>query len=106
MCVKLESLFFCSSLYIPPSPPLPPSPQEPLDPSEPPPPPEVGSSLTVMYDFEAQDRAELTVAAGQEVILRCPHDRVGSREWWLVDCGDSAGYVPANFLHYHGNAYT
>ena len=44
-----------------------------------------------MYNFTAEDRAELSVAAGQKVTLKCPHDRVGCREWWLVDCGQTGG---------------
>jgi len=53
----------------------------------------------VLYEFEAQDRAELSVGAGQVVTLLCAHDRIGCREWWLVEISDSEkGYVPATYL--------
>ena len=65
--------------------------------------PLLGTELTVLYDFEAQDKAELSVCAGQTVTLRCPSDRIGCPEWWLVECPHGTGYVPANFLDYHGN---
>ena len=69
-------------------------------------PPELGTELKVVYDFKAQDKAELTVSAGHTVILRCPHDRIGCTEWWLVESQHGTGYVPATFLDYHGNTYT
>ena len=59
-----------------------------------------------MYDFEAEDQAERSVVAGETVVLRCPHDRLGCREWWLVEGQHGTGYVPANFLDYHGNNNT
>lgn len=78
------------------------SPQEHPDPQ----PPALGSELQVVYDFEAQDKAELSVSAGHTVILRCPHDRIGCTEWWLVESQQGTGYVPASFLEYNGNTYT
>lgn len=60
----------------------------------------------VMYDFEAQDKAELNVSAGHIVILKCPHDRIGCTEWCLVESQHGIGYVPASFLEYHGNTDT
>ena len=58
-----------------------------------------GSGLKVLYDFESQDRAELSVTAGQLLTLLCPHDRIGSKEWWLVQSnGLGKGYVPATYL--------
>ena len=61
--------------------------------------PLLGSELEVLYDFEAQDRAELSVRAGQIVTPLCAHDRIGCREWWLVQTSDSRkGYVPAAYL--------
>lgn len=60
----------------------------------------------VVYDFEAQDKAELSVWAGHTVILQCPHDRIGCTEWWLVKSQNGTGYVPASFLEYHGNMCT
>ena len=69
-------------------------------------PPVLGAELMVVYDFEAQDKAELNVSAGQTVTLRCSHDRIGCREWWLVEAQHGMGYVPASFLEYHGNTNT
>ena len=61
--------------------------------------PPLGSELEVLYDFEAQDKAELSVRAGQVVTLLCAHDRIGCQEWWLVQTSDSKkGYVPATYL--------
>ena len=57
-----------------------------------------GSRLEVLYDFEAQDQAELSVSAGQYISLICPHDRIGCVEWWLVRTTSSQGYVPATYL--------
>lgn len=59
---------------------------------------EEGTELVVLYNFDAQDRAELSVEAGQVVTLICPHDRIGCREWWLVCRGQKKGYVPATYL--------
>ena len=40
--------------------------------------------LEMLYDFEAQDRAEFSVSAGQMMTPLYVHDRIGCREWWLV----------------------
>ena len=41
--------------------------------------------LEMLHDFEAQDRAELSLgAAGQTVTPLYAHDRIGCWEWWLV----------------------
>ena len=60
----------------------------------------VGSKLTVLFSFEAQDSAELSVHAGQLVFLLCPHDKIGCEEWWLVSDFQqtSQGYVPSSYL--------
>lgn len=61
--------------------------------------PAEGTSLQVMYNFSAQDSAELSVTAGQRVRLMCAHDRLGCKEWWLVqDMQHSQGYIPATYL--------
>ncbi len=53
----------------------------------------------MLYDFEAQDAAELSVVYGEVVVLRCPHDRIGCSEWWLVERGEGhCGYVPAAYF--------
>ncbi|XP_064384437.1 dynamin-binding protein-like isoform X2 [Halichondria panicea] len=58
-----------------------------------------GSELEVLYDFDAQDSAELSLTRGEVVVLRCPHDRIGCEEWWLVESGvGHRGYVPATYL--------
>ena len=54
--------------------------------------------MEVLYDFEAQDKAELSVVTGQTVILIRPHDRIGCKEWWLVRTDTAKGYVPATYL--------
>ena len=59
----------------------------------------MGSKLEVLFDFEAQDPAELSVMCGEVVVLLCPHDRIGCREWWLVEKGEGGmGYVPSSYL--------
>ncbi len=71
-----------------------------------------GTELDVLYDFEAQDSAELSVECGEVVVLRCLHDRIGCSEWWLVERGGEGqrggegerggegqlGYVPAAYF--------
>ena len=52
----------------------------------------------MLYDFEAQDKAELSVVPGQSVTLIRPHDRIGCKEWWLVRTETGKGYVPAAYL--------
>ena len=60
--------------------------------------PAEGQLYTVDYDFEAQNTGELTVDKGDIVsVLRCC-DSTGNPEWWLVQCGSAAGYVPGTFL--------
>lgn len=60
--------------------------------------PAIGTQLRVLYDFEAQDSAELSVLAGQTVQLLCAHDRLGCKEWWLVKDQENQGYVPAAYF--------
>ncbi len=63
--------------------------------------PAEGTRLLVLYDFISQDSAELSVCAGEVVVLRCPHDRIGCKEWWLVQLEthlQQQGYVPATYL--------
>ena len=66
-----------------------------------------GSKLQVLFDFVGQDEAELSVVAGEVVVLLCAHDRIGCKEWWLVQQDPSGagggaactqGYVPAAYL--------
>ncbi len=61
--------------------------------------PAQGTGMEILYRFDAQDRAELSVEEGEIVTLLCPHDRIGCREWWLV-CSKQGlkGYVPATYL--------
>lgn len=73
--------------------------------------PSEGSKLQVLFDFVGQDSAELSVVADQIVILLCAHDRIGCKEWWLVQevepqdppspggvARHGQGYVPAAYL--------
>lgn len=68
--------------------------------------PSEGSQLLVLFDFEGQDDAELSVVTGQVVVLLCAHDRIGCKDWWLVQQQDPPspggkpgfGYVPAGYL--------
>lgn len=64
--------------------------------------PSKGSRLQVLFDFVGQDSAELSVSSGQVVVLVCPHDRIGCKEWWLVQVEEEdlnrEGYVPAAYL--------
>ena len=63
--------------------------------------PAVGTRLEVLYDFIGEDGAELSVCAGEVVVLRCAHDRIGCEEWWLVQLEThlkQQGYVPSSYL--------
>jgi len=69
--------------------------------------PAKGTLLHVLYDFEADDSAELCVLAGQKVRLLCCHDKSGCEDWWLVQHigGESEGYVPATYVTFQpGNS--
>ena len=57
-----------------------------------------GARLQIMYEFVGEDPAELSVRVGESVVLVCAHDRIGCKEWWLVQAQDSRqGYVPASY---------
>ena len=61
--------------------------------------PRMGTKLQVLFDFVSEDPSELSVVAGQVVLLVCPHDRIGCSDWWLVQAVDKQqGYVPATYL--------
>ena len=60
--------------------------------------PVIGTHLEVLFDFVGQDPAELSVKVGESVVLQCPHDRIGCKEWWLVQHNQNQGYVPASYL--------
>lgn len=60
--------------------------------------PVIGTKLQVLFDFVGQDPAELSVKVGECVVLQCPHDRIGCKEWWLVQHNHTQGYVPASYL--------
>ena len=62
-------------------------------------PPLVGTRLTLVYDFVAENDGEMTVDGGQVVTLVTPRDQSGDTEWYLVqNKKGEQGYVPANFL--------
>lgn len=66
--------------------------------------PTEGTRVQVLYDFISQDPAELSVCAGEVVVLLCAHDRLGCEEWWLVQLQThlrQQGYVPATYLTPH-----
>ena len=68
--------------------------------------PKEGTQLQVLYDFISQDSAELSVCAGEVVVLLCAHDRLGCEEWWLVQLQThlrQQGYVPATYLTPHSS---
>lgn len=61
--------------------------------------PPKGTRLQVLFEFVSEDPAELSVSVGQSVELLCGHDRIGCKEWWLVQGQDKKqGYVPATYL--------
>ena len=59
-----------------------------------------GTSIQVMFNFSAQNSSELSVVAGQIVRLLCAHDRLGCKDWWLVQDLEqhTQGYIPATYL--------
>lgn len=64
--------------------------------------PSRGTKLQVLFEFFSEDPSELSVVAGQCVLLVCPHDRIGCKEWWLVQAQAKQGYVPATYLTEYG----
>lgn len=50
------------------------------------------------YSFQARSNNEVSLSAGQTVIVLQKHDLDNNTEWWLVDANGYQGYAPANYL--------
>lgn len=50
------------------------------------------------FSFAARSPQEVTVQAGQPVVVLEPHDKKGSTEWSLVEVNGQRGYVPSSYL--------
>ncbi len=57
---------------------------------------EFKTKAKVLYDYQAQTSAELSIEEGQHIHLST---FVPGEEWWLAENSNgSRGYVPANFV--------
>ena len=60
---------------------------------------EGGTTYQVLFTFDANSDAELSVEEGELVWLLKSHDLTGNSEWWLVEKeGGTKGFVPASYL--------
>ena len=60
---------------------------------------EGGATYQVLFSFDANSDAELSVEEGELVWLLKSHDLTGNSEWWLVEKeGGAKGFVPATYL--------
>ncbi|NXJ05454.1 ARH37 factor, partial [Odontophorus gujanensis] len=50
------------------------------------------------FSFAARSPQELSLQAGQPVVILEPHDKKGSTEWSLVEVNGQRGYVPSSYL--------
>nr|XP_009670235.1 PREDICTED: rho guanine nucleotide exchange factor 37 isoform X1 [Struthio camelus australis] len=50
------------------------------------------------FSFAARSPQEISIQAGQPVLVLEPHDKKGSKEWSLVDVNGQKGYVPSSYL--------
>ncbi|KFU92879.1 Rho guanine nucleotide exchange factor 37, partial [Chaetura pelagica] len=50
------------------------------------------------FSFAARSPQELSLQAGQPVVVLEPHDKKGSKEWSLVEVNSQRGYVPSSYL--------
>ncbi|XP_074739844.1 rho guanine nucleotide exchange factor 37 isoform X1 [Strix uralensis] len=50
------------------------------------------------FSFTARSPQEVSLQAGQPVVVLEPHDKKGSKEWSLVDVNGQRGYVPSSYL--------
>jgi hypothetical protein len=59
----------------------------------------VGSSVLVLYEFEAESSFELTIDEGEMVTILALQDPTGNTEWVHIQNrqGDK-GYVPKGFV--------
>ncbi|XP_064885565.1 rho guanine nucleotide exchange factor 37 isoform X1 [Columba livia] len=50
------------------------------------------------FSFAARSPREVSLQAGQPVVVLEPHDKKGSKEWSLVEVNGQRGYVPSSYL--------
>ncbi|NWU63059.1 ARH37 factor, partial [Pterocles burchelli] len=50
------------------------------------------------FSFSARSPHEVSLQAGQPVVVLEPHDKKGSKEWSLVEVNGQRGYVPSSYL--------
>lgn len=50
------------------------------------------------FSFAARSPQEVTLQAGQPVVVLEPHDKKGNKEWSLVEVNGQRGYVPSSYL--------
>ena len=50
------------------------------------------------HPFQARSSNEVTLFAGQVVVVLCHQDLDGNPEWWKVDADGYQGYAPATYL--------
>ncbi|XP_068016091.1 rho guanine nucleotide exchange factor 37 isoform X2 [Melanerpes formicivorus] len=50
------------------------------------------------FSFTARSPQEVSLQAGQPVVVLEPHDKKGSKEWSLVEVNGQKGYVPSSYL--------
>ena len=56
------------------------------------------SQVVAGFSFTARSPQELSLQAGQPVVVLEPHDKKGSTEWSLVEVNGQRGYVPSSYL--------
>ncbi|KAG9490654.1 hypothetical protein GDO78_006135 [Eleutherodactylus coqui] len=63
-------------------------------------PPDISAAFQIVagYPFSARSQYEVSITAGEPVIVLEPHDKNGSPEWSLVEVHGQKGYVPSNYL--------
>ncbi|KFZ58101.1 Rho guanine nucleotide exchange factor 37, partial [Podiceps cristatus] len=50
------------------------------------------------FSFAARSPQEVSLQAGQPVVVLEPHDKKGNKEWSLVEVNSQRGYVPSSYL--------
>ncbi|XP_009984872.1 PREDICTED: rho guanine nucleotide exchange factor 37 [Tauraco erythrolophus] len=50
------------------------------------------------FSFAARSPQEVSLQAGQPVVVLEPHDKKGNKEWSLVEVNGQRGYVPSSYL--------
>ncbi|KFP42522.1 Rho guanine nucleotide exchange factor 37, partial [Chlamydotis macqueenii] len=54
--------------------------------------------VVASFSFAARSPQEVSLQAGQPVVVLEPHDKKGSKEWSLVEVNGQRGYVPSSYL--------